>query len=163
MRIIITIVSVLICQFSFSQNEIFETDSNNTIEKTIIALQESIGSRSIAISKFKIDGETYVGLSSESWIDLNYPNDNFLYLLKTKMESSLTEHFSPITCIEVRDGTTIFYYNFKCTSGTAVSKENLKPYIGRFRTDQPNNEQTERLEYEFLFKKDGNSFIEIIY
>ncbi len=66
-----------------------------------------------------------------------------------------------LTCIETSKESPIFYYNFTCSDDQKITSEKMIPYKSRFKENRPLDDDSERLEYEFLFKLVSNSFVEI--
>ncbi|AGC77824.1 hypothetical protein LX97_01998 [Nonlabens dokdonensis] len=159
-----TLVIILIAfQVSFSQSSISDIKSNKEINKIVTALNQTIGKRAIAISRFSINEETYIGISSETWIETDYDNRKLLWLFNDSINVESMQDFSSLTCIETSKESPIFYYNFNCSDDQKITSEKMIPYKSRFKENQPLDDDSERLQYEFLFKLVSNSFVKITF
>ncbi len=81
---------------SFSQSSIPDFKFNKKINKIITDLDQSIGKRAIAISRFSINEETYIGISSETWVETDYDNRKLLWLFNESINVESMQDFSSL-------------------------------------------------------------------
>ena len=165
------IILILLITISFScsikNNKTGASLEDNVKAKVLTfinTLKESdIPAGTIAVTRFDYKKNTYIGISTETWIDNEYPNRRLRILLDDWQYDEKFidfQSYSNFTCYESIDNYLILYYNYKCDSKTNITDTIPNEFSHLFYKFKE-NDGSERLEYEFLFKVNQNVLVEM--